>query len=473
MAAPPSRGRPHEGQTLTVAALNRAIRVGLEHEWGDVVVLGEISDLTRAASGHVYFTLNDENYSAQIKVVLFKSDARRTRATLEVGARVCVRGGVTLYEPRGTFQFQARAVRDAGEGDLAAQFRKLLEKLTKEGLTEAARKRPLPMLPRCIGLVTSEQGAALHDVLRVARARCPVRIVVAPCSVQGPDAPRSICVALTALQNVPELDVVIVARGGGAAEDLSAFNDERVARAIAGCRVPVVSGVGHEIDTTIADYVADVRAATPSNAAELVVPAREELARRLHAATRSLERGAAARIAKKRKELALAGKKLRDPRRLLNRAAQRVDELDGRLTRALRSRLTRATLALDAPRTRLAPHDPRARLARQRAALTHLRTRCDLSALHWLRPRRRSLDALATRTGEALDDRLTKLRQALGARVAQLDALSPLAVLARGYAIALQERTGRAVLSAADVAEGERLRIKLHDGELHAQVTSK
>jgi exodeoxyribonuclease VII large subunit len=462
--------RPTQRPTLTVSALNRAVRLGLEHEWGDVVVVGEISDLTRAASGHVYFTLNDENQAAQIRIVLFKSDARRTRATLEPGARVCVRGGVTLYEPRGSYQFQARSVSPAGEGDLAARFRKLLEKLTSEGLTDSARKRPLPLLPRCIGLVTSEHGAALHDVLQVARGRCPVRIVVAPCLVQGPDAARSIDVAISALQNIPELDVVIVARGGGSAEDLWAFNEERVARAIVNCRVPVVSGVGHEVDITIADYVADVRAATPSNAAELVVPAREDLERRLGSLRRRLERSSEMRIARQRQALSQRANSLRDPRRLLSRAAQRVDELDARLARAVRARLQRAFVALDGPRLRLSPHDPRARLARQRAALMNLRTRCDFSTLHWLAPRRRELEQLSLRAGRESDEQLARRRRALLARVAQLDALSPLAVLARGYAIALAERTGRALLSAGEVEPGERVRLKLRDGEVRVEV---
>ncbi|MDB4985694.1 MAG: exodeoxyribonuclease large subunit [Myxococcaceae bacterium] len=459
-----------ERQTLTVAQLNRSVRLGLEEHWADVLVLGEISDLTRASSGHVYFTLNDETQAAQLRVVLFKSDARRTRATLESGARVCVRGSLTLYEARGTYQFQARAVMPAGEGDLAAQLRRLLEKLTAEGLTDPARKRPLPLLPRCIGLVTSEHGAALHDVLRVARERCPVRIVVAHCVVQGADAPRSILRALAGIQCVPELDVVIVARGGGSAEDLWAFNDEAVARAIAGCRVPVVSGIGHEIDSTLTDFVADVRAATPSNAAELVVPMRSDLERRLESLTRMLARTVEARIARQRQALARAGSKLRDPRRLLNRTAQRIDELDARLVRAIHARIQTAQLALDGPRLKLSPHDPRARLARQRAQLSRLSTRIELSSKRWLAPRRGLVDELVSRHRRALEERFSGHRHRLASRIAQLDALSPLSVLARGYAIALSERTGRALLDPSDARPDDRLRIKLHAGEVHAEV---
>lgn len=462
--------RIREDQTLTVAALNRAVRLGLEQDWGNVVVQGEISDLTRAASGHVYFTLNDESHQAQVRMVLFRSDAQRSRAKLESGARVAVRGGLTLYEARGTFQFLARTVIPAGEGDLAAQLRKLLEKLTAEGLIDPARKRALPLLPRCIGLVTSEHGAALHDVLRVARQRCPVRIVIAHCLVQGPEAPRSIVRALTAVQNVSGLDVVIVARGGGAAEDLWAFNDEAVARAIAACRVPVVSGVGHEVDQTLADFVADVRAATPSNAAELVVPAQADLERRLSHLVRMLSRCTETRIARQRQALSRCEGKLRDPRRLLSRTAQRVDELDARLTRAMRARLASLRLTLDAPRLRLSPHDPRTRLARQRAALARLRARTELSPKRWLSPQHAILAQLRAHTERAVTEQLSEQRHRLLAYIAKLDALSPLSVLARGYAIALSERTGRALMLPADAQPGDRLRIKLHVGEVRAEV---
>ena len=455
---------------LSVAQLNRGVRLGLEQDFADVLVLGEISDLTRASSGHVYFTLNDESQPAQVRVVLFKSDARRTRATLESGARVCVRGSLTLYEARGTYQFLARAVMPAGEGDLAAQLRKLLEKLTAEGLIDPEKKRPLPLLPRCIGLVTSMHGAAVHDVLRVARERCPVRIVIANCLVQGPDAPRSIVRALSAMQNVPELDVVIIARGGGSAEDLWAFNDEAVARAIAGCRVPVVSGVGHEVDQTLSDFVADVRAATPSNAAELVVPARIELERRLAGLMRMLVRTVEARLGRQRQALARAGSKLRDPRRLLRNSAQRMDELDARLLRAMRAQLQSAQLALEAPRLRLTPHDPRTRLSRQRSELTRLSMRVELSKKLWLTPRRALLHELGARNRRAQDELLTGQRHRLASRIGQLTALSPLSVLARGYAIAISERTGRALLAPAEAQPGDRLRIKLHAGEVHAEV---
>jgi exodeoxyribonuclease VII large subunit len=462
--------RFREERTLSVAALNRAVRLGLEHDWGEVAVLGEIRDLTRAASGHLYFSLNDENESAQLRVVMFRSDVQRSRAKLENGARVCVRGGLTLYEARGTFQMLARSALPAGEGDLAAQFRRLLEKLSAEGLTDAARKRPLPLLPRCIGLVTSEQGAALHDVIRVAQGRCPVRIVLSPCSVQGDGAPRSIVVALAALQRVPELDVVIVARGGGSAEDLWAFNDESVARAIAACRVPVVSGIGHEIDTSIADLVADVRAATPSNAAELVVPERRELQQRLDGGLRALTRALQSRVGHERLALARTARELRDPRPALARGQGRLHACERRLSRAFQAALARLRLDLDARERRLSLLSPRARLSAQRLALVRLSERLGASPRRWLSPRKVTLDALHGRGRGAARAGVDALREQLSRAAIRIDAMSPLRVLSRGYAIALVERTGKALLRAEDVAKGDRLHLRLHEGDVRADV---
>lgn len=437
-----------EEQLLTVAALNRAVRYGLEREWGDVLVVGEISDFTRSAAGHVYFTLNDEREQAQLRLVMFASDARRTRAKLEDGARVRMRGRLTLYEPRGTFQMIARTALPAGEGDLLAQFRKLLEKLEAEGLTAHERKRPLPQLPRCVGVVTSEHGAALHDIIRVATRRCPVRIVIAPCLVQGPEAPASIARALRALQNVPDLDVVILARGGGSAEDLWAFNSEGVVRTIAACRVPVVTGVGHEVDVTLADMVADLRAATPSQAAELVVPAKEALLDQLDTLDRRLARALESKVDRSRLTLSRFTNKLRDPRHALSGARTPLLTLQAALEHAMASHLHRARTQLDENAKRLGHHDPRKRLSAQKSALTRARTRLELSPSLFLAPR----------------------KHALGTLLGRLDALSPLSVLSRGYAIAFNEAHGRALRSATDAQAGDELRIRLHEGEVRAKV---
>jgi exodeoxyribonuclease VII large subunit len=465
------KGRFRADAALSVAQLNRVARLGIEQMFGDVLVMGEVSDLTRATSGHLYFTLNDENEQAQIRVVMFRSDVQRSRVTIAGGARIAVRGALTLYEARGSFQLLARSAHPAGEGDLAAQFRKLVEKLTAEGLLDPARKRALPLLPRCIGLVTSEQGAAMHDVIRVAEGRCPVRIVLAPCAVQGEFAPRSIVTALRAIQRVPELDVVILTRGGGSAEDLWAFNDESVARAIAACRVPVVSGVGHEVDTTIADLVADVRAATPSNAAELTVPLRAALSERLFAALRMLTRALEARVDRERLKLGQRTRRLRDPRPQLSRAQGSVRALERRLARAGDARITHARVALDALERRLSLLSPHARMAQRRVSLTRLSGRLERSPQAWLLPKKADLSGLGERTVSSARERLAALRTRLSDLAILIDAISPLRVLARGYAIALREENGRAVLSAAELAPGDKLRLRLHEGQVRVDVT--
>ncbi len=440
--------RFREEQPLSVSGLNRAVRLGLENEWGDVLVVGEVSDLTRSHAGHLYFTLNDEREQAQLRIVMFGGDARRTRAAMEDGARVRLRGRLTLYEPRGTFQMIARSAMPAGEGDLLAQFRRILAKLEAEGLTSPERKRKLPLFPRCIGVVTSEHGAALHDILRVSARRSPVRIVIAPTLVQGADAPAAIVRALNAVQKLPELEVVIVARGGGSAEDLWAFNDERVVRAIAACRVPVVSGVGHEVDVTLADLVADVRAATPSNAAELVVPEREVLEGKLDALTRHLSRALESKVDRGRLALERFGTKLRDPRAALASARGKLDKLDAAQVRALEARLFGLRHRLGEQHKRLQQHDPRRRLSAQHAALSKLRAELGLSPSRFVAARRHWLEQ----------------------RMGQLHALSPLAVLGRGYAIAFDDDTGRVVRRAEELPSGARLRVRVAEGEIRARV---
>jgi len=461
-----------EQRMLTVGGLNRAVRLQLEHTWSDLRIVGEIGDLSRPASGHLYFTLNDEVEAAQLRVVMFKSDVRRSRAQLENGARVCLRGSLTLFEPRGAFQFQARAALPAGAGQLGAHFKRVMEKLRLEGLLDPTRKRPVPRLPRCIGLVTSEQGAAMHDVIRVAQERCPVRIVVSPCLVQGTDAPRSIVVALRAVQRVPELDVVILARGGGGAEDLWAFNDENVARAIAACRVPVVTGIGHEIDTTIADLVADVRAATPSNAAELTVPQHRELEDLLAHHLRRLSRGFEARLARERLVLTRASSKLKHPRALLGRGEQRLADLEARLARAIQRRLTRGEALLEAHKRRLLPCDPRTRLSLQRAGFERARTRLSLVRMNLVARSRRRVEQCESRLEQSIEKRILREQHRFAFTVGRMQALSPLSVLSRGYAIAFSERSGRALRGVDDVQPGERLRIRLASGELRAEVLS-
>jgi exodeoxyribonuclease VII large subunit len=435
-------------RVFRVGQLNRVVRLAIEERWSDVWVQGELSDVTHAGSGHVYFTLNDEKEAAQVRCVMFRADARRSKAKLEDGARVKLRGGLSLFEPRGSYQLIARIALPQGLGDMHQQFEVLRKQLEAEGLLAPERKRPLPKLPRVLGVVTSDSGAALHDIIRVANSRCPVRIVVSPCLVQGKDAPLSIVRALEAIGRLSELDAVIVGRGGGSTEDLIAFNDERVARAIAACRVPVVSAVGHEVDITIADLVADLRASTPSNAAELCVPDRRALLNELQAHRRGLERGMEVRLQRARLRLERLERGLRDPRKRATVLRGRLLAAHARLTEAMRIKLRAARKQLGAHAERMSRRDPRLLFTEDRARLHELRGR------------------LLAQAGPLLAGQ----RALLGEQVARLHALSPLAVLGRGYAIALHERTGKALLRAADAQPGDVLQLRLHDGSLRARV---
>jgi exodeoxyribonuclease VII large subunit len=445
---PDSGGNGDDAKVYRVSQLNRAVRGLLEKHWTNVWVAGEISDLTRAGSGHVYFTLNDEQEPAQLRVVLFKNDARRSKARLENGARIKIQGQLSLFTPRGSYQMIARLALPEGLGELHAQFERTRLRLEAEGLLTQERKRSLPRLPRVLGVVTSSAGAALHDIVRVAHGRCPVRIVISACVVQGSEAPASIVCAIELIQELPELDLLIVGRGGGAAEDLIAFNDERVARAIATCRVPTISAVGHEVDVTIADLVADVRAATPSNAAELAVPDRRALLAELRAVERALTRATEVRLGRARLRLERLAQHLRDPRRALRATRARVDTAHDRLLACLSARMRTDRTRLSRLVERLARADPRLLLAQRRGRLLQLQ-----SSLHGL-----------GRT-VCLPHRSKLMRLAGG-----LDALSPLGSLARGYAIVLHEPTGKALLRAEDAHVGDRLQVRLHEGTLRTRV---
>jgi exodeoxyribonuclease VII large subunit len=462
----------HDGEerVFRVSEVNRAVRFQLEDEWGSVLIEGELSDVKRSQQGHVYFSLNDEEEPAQLRGVMFRSDVSRTKAPLQDGARVRFRGKLSLYQARGQFQLIARSAKPAGEGDLAAQFRKLRAKLEAEGLLDPERKRALPELPRVVGVVTSRTGAALRDIMRVAAQRCPVHILVADCRVQGDMAPASIVSALELVQRVEALDVVIVSRGGGSAEDLWAFNDEGVARAIAACRVPVVSGVGHEVDVTIADLVADRRAATPSNAAEIVVPEREVLLREVQSFERRLSQAFDNRIGGLRLMLERLLRPLYDARRVITPVRRELAALDEQLAQGQRAALRERREAHADLHRRLMRLDPRSVLRRDQRSLAALDAR--LASAGRLPIRRRQDRLLALRVSLVARARpmVREKRAAFASRTTHLDALSPLRVLDRGYAIALHEATGRAVRSTSEVKRGDRLRVRVSDGEFGAKV---
>ena len=462
----------HDGEerVFRVSEVNRAVRFELEAKWASVLIEGELSDVKRSQQGHVYFSLNDEEEPAQLRGVMFRSDVGRSKAPLENGARVRFRGKLSLYQARGQFQLIARSAKLAGEGDLAAQFRKLRAKLETEGLLDPARKRPLPELPRVVGVVTSRTGAALHDIMRVAAERCPVHILVADCRVQGESAPRSIVSALELVQRVNDLDVVIVSRGGGSAEDLWAFNDENVARAIAACRVPVVSGVGHEVDVTIADLVADVRAATPSNAAEIVVPEREALLREVQSLERRLSQAFDSRIGGLRLTLERLLRPLYDARRVIVPVRRELATLGDQLEKTQRSTLRCHREAHADLHRRLMRLDPRSVLRRDQRGLAALSARLSNAGRIPIRRQREHLVALRVALAGRARPLVREKRAAFAEATTHLDALSPLRVLERGYAIALHEETGRAVRSRSEVKTGDRLRVRVSDGEFGAKV---
>ena len=442
-SSPGSEERP-----FRISEVNASVRASLEAEWSGIWIEGELSNLTRSAAGHVYFTLNDEDDGAQLSGVIFRSDAARAGANLESGARVQMRGRLSLYEPRGRFQFIARIARPAGQGELQARFRKIHDKLKAEGLFEEERKRPLPRMPVVVGIVTSRTGAAVHDIIRVTRERCPTRLVIADCRVQGESAAASIVAALEAIQKLPGLEVVILSRGGGSAEDLWAFNEEVVARAIAACSVPVVSGVGHEVDFTIADFVADARAATPSNAAEIVIPDRVALRAMLLGHRHELERSLETRIGRYRLRLERLQQKLEDPRYGLSGIRRRLSQLDMRLRGWAAKRIRAERAHLHQLTESLRRHDSRVTLARDR----------------------RRLESITARMRMAIRPALSRPSIKIARLASRLDALSPLSVLGRGYAIAIHDESGRALRKSDEATVGDRITLRLSEGTLKTRV---
>ncbi len=426
--APPS---PEPPRALTVAELDRAIKGSLDETFARPVwVTGEVTGARPAASGHLYFGLKDEDEDASIDVVIYKTSVTpRARALVKDGARIRLRGRPTFWAPRGKLQMICDRAEAMGRGALLEALEKLKAKLAAEGLFDAERKRELPAEPRVVGVVTSATGAVIHDICKVAFRRGGARVLLAPAVVQGDGAPESIRRALAMLQRVRDVDVILVARGGGSADELMAFNDEALVRAVAACRVPVVSAVGHEVDVTLCDFAADARAATPSQAAEMVVP--DTRARRALLAER-------------------AGRLVRAIRGSLAEDQQALDDRAARVEAAIRRTLTRRAEGTQAVRVRLAALHPRAVISRERAEVVRLEHRIASAARA----------ALATRGSSA------------SALAARLDAMSPLKVLGRGYAIATRA-DGRAIRSPADVEVGARIAVRVGGGELAAEVVKR
>ncbi len=379
--------------------------------------------------------------------MLFSREASRLKFSLEEGMAVRCRGRLTLYEARGKFQMSVVAVEPTGAGALALAFEQLKQRLGAEGLFDEARKRPLPFLPRRIGVVTSSSGAVIRDIVHVAQRRFPIPILLAATPVQGEGAALGIAAAIRRLEAIADVDVIIVARGGGSLEDLWAFNEEAVARAIFACRVPVISAVGHETDFTIADFVADLRAPTPSAAAERAVPVRADLIEEVSQLRRRGGRALAGSMRHARYELERAQARLGDPRRLLDERRQRLDEQVERGRRMVARRLGTARTDLKTIELRLHRAHPHRRISEQRNALAAMRHRLE-SALH---------------------PALVRRRHAIEGARGKLEALSPVRVLERGFSLT-QRADGRVITSAADVAPGEHITVRVHDGGIDATV---
>jgi exodeoxyribonuclease VII large subunit len=467
----PRSAREEEAQVLSVADLDRRLKRVIEGSTENVRVAGEVSSLKEVPSGHIYFTLKDEEEEAAIDCVMYRTAAPRGRRVLEDGARVVVQGRATLYVPRGRLQLTVDSAQLAGRGALLEALEKLKEKLAAEGLFETARKRALPRDAKVIGVVTSASGAAIHDILKVAFQRGAVRIVLAAAPVQGREAAPKMARALAALGRMREVEAIIVGRGGGSADDLSAFNEEVLVREAAKCRVPVVSAVGHEVDISLLDLVADARAATPSQAAEMLVPdaaaRRAELA---HLAQR-MRRALVQKIERGRTELERREGRLQAFPRSVAERQQWVDDALGRLEKEMGRRLAQRRTALAAADRVLWSRHPRAVLAAARSAIEPLAQRLAPAAAARIAGARRDVEGLQDRLGRALPRRLDGERASLAKAAGRLDALSPLAVLARGYAIATVDG-GRAVRSAREVAAGDRVRVRVHDGAILTEVIS-
>lgn len=433
---------------LSVSQLTSKIKQLVEDAFPFVWITGEISNFKIPASGHAYFTLKDAE--AQIAAVMFRGVRRTLRFEPRDGLGVIGLGRLSVYPPRGGYQIILEYLEPAGAGALQQAFEALKAKLAAEGLFKAERKRPLPLLPRQIAVVTSATGAVFHDICHVALRRFPnLAIQLVPTAVQGPAAVGSIVDAIALANRHASADLIILTRGGGGLEDLQAFNSEPVARAIAASALPVISAVGHETDFTIADFVADLRAPTPSAAAEIAVPLKSELAGGIRHLTDLLHGRLRARLDLYRARVAEMTARLNVTRRRIDEARLRLDDLAARMARSLRQRAAHQRQRLQWLEARLAAAHPRQRLARMRERLVAESERLLSGHRLFIARRRQTLDPLAAR----------------------LAALSPLAVLARGYSITRRLPRHQVVRDAGDVAAGDRLEILLARGRLKARVT--
>ena len=437
-------------QTIyTVSRLNREIRTVLEQGFTSLILTGEISNFITPASGHWYFTLKDDR--AQVKAAMWRGNNRGQRYRPENGAQVTVRARVSLYEPRGDYQLIVEHMEAAGEGQLKQQFDELKMRLAAEGLFSSAYKQPLPSIVHRVGVITSATGAAIKDILTVLKRRAPqLEVVIYPAMVQGKDAHLQLIDKINLANARNEVDVLILGRGGGSLEDLWCFNHELLARAIYASKLPIISAVGHEIDTTISDYVADVRAATPSAAAELVSPNSSELYNQIQQQLNRLANAFKHQLSTKQSTATALEHRLTlcHPRNQLNQQAQRLDELYLALQQAMQQRIYQHERHLNNLVPRLMQRSPERKLAQAGHQLQQLQTRLQQSMQQLLRNNQNALALQASRLGS----------------------VSPLNVLARGYSITKNEQ-GKVIKSASQVNQGDALTTELADGVIQSIVS--
>jgi exodeoxyribonuclease VII large subunit len=430
-----------EQTILTVSRLTSLLKDLIEENFNQVWVEGEVSNLALPASGHAYFTLKDSG--AMLRGVMFRSCVKALKFRLEEGMSVIVRGRLSVYDQRGEYQLIAEYAEPKGIGALQAAFMQLKERLAGEGLFNEAHKQPLPAMPQRVGIVTSATGAAIHDILNVlGRRNAGLDLLIYPVRVQGEGAAAEIAAAIDNLNQLQAADVLIVGRGGGSLEDLWAFNEEAVARAVYRSKIPVISAVGHEIDWTICDFVADLRAPTPSAAAELVCTAKEELVHQLDALSHRLQQAISGQLRLRSQNLTGLRRALHDPSRMLGHQLQRVDDLSERLDMALRNLLGRRSEQLARMEQYLAGFHPAMKISKLRQELLLLSERAERRVCH-------HLEALGRSHGEA---------------TARLDTLSPLHTLSRGYSVVEQLHGGTVVRNAAELRIGQEVRLRLQQG---------
>lgn len=434
-------------KVVTVSQLTALVRELLEENFEHLWVEGEISNLALPSSGHIYFTLKDSG--ATIRCVMFKSSARAMKFRLSDGMKILLRARMTVYEQRGDYQLVAEYAEPLGLGALQLAFQQVRDRLAKEGLFAESRKKTIPALPTTVGIVTSPTGAAIHDILNViGRRYASLQILIAPVRVQGEGAATEIAAAIVDLNSCPGVDVIIVARGGGSIEDLWAFNEEVVARAIAASRLPVISAIGHEVDVTISDLVADLRAPTPSAAAELVISSKAQMKADCDTLERRLSQAVIRVLADSASKVEILKLSLKDPEMLIERFMQRLDDLQQRAESLLTSILRNGLQRIDLAENSLKLNSPEQKVREMAAAVENISLRIKASILAKVEFSRASLSTSAGR----------------------LEALSPLAVLHRGYAAVSKSFSGSAINSVFQLETGGKIDIRFTDGVAECEV---